>query len=343
MSLSVGIVGLPNSGKSTLFNALLSRQIAQVANYPFTTIEPNVGIVPVPDERLNKLSELIKPQVTTPASVEFIDIAGLIKGAHQGEGLGNQFLAKIREVSLIVHIVRVFTNPDVVHYYETIDPARDIEIVNLELELGEIRKPTLYVANVDEKQLGSEAASQLVSQTASRLGPAPSGAGLNSKSAGQLDSWQAVKLSGGQAVELIPICAKTEAELADFSEEEKKAYLKELGIMESGLDKLIKKAYEMLGLITFYTIKGGKEVRAWSLLKGKTALEAAEEVHTDMAKGFIKAEVISYQDLMDAGLSTEASAKAEGWQKAGELGKIRLEGHDYQIQDGDVIEFKFSA
>ena len=302
MALSVGIVGLPNSGKSTLFNALLARQIAQVANYPFTTIEPNVGIVPVPDERLKKLSELIRPQVTTPASVEFIDIAGLVKGAHQGEGLGNQFLAKIREVSLIVHIVRLFTNPDVSHYYETIDPIRDIEIVNLELELGEIKKPAIYVANVSEDQLAD----------------------------------------GKWPLEMIPICAKTEAELADFSEEERKAYLKELGISESGLDKLIKEAYECLGLITFYTIKGGKEVRAWSLKKGETALSAAREVHTDMAEGFVKAEVIPCQDLLNAGLSAEASAKVDSWQKAGELGKIHLEGRDYLVQDGDVIEFKFA-
>lgn len=293
MSLSVGIVGLPNAGKSTLFNALLSRQIAQVANYPFTTIEPNVGIVPVPDERLKKLSELVKPRLTTPASVEFIDIAGLIKNAHQGEGLGNQFLAKIREVSLIVHIVRLFTNPDVPHYYETIDPVRDVEIVNLELELGEIKKPAIYVANVSEDQLTDE-------------------------------KWPP---------EMIPICAKTEAELADFSEEERRAYLKELGIPESGLDKLIKEAYERLGLITFYTIKGGKEVRAWPLEKGETALSAAREVHTDMAEGFVKAEIIPFQDLLNSG----------SWQKAGELGKIRLEGRDYLVQDGEVVEFKFSA
>jgi len=301
MSLSIRIVGLPNAGKSTFFNALLSRQMAAVANFPFTTIEPNVGVVPVPDERLEKLSGLIKPQVTTPATVEFIDIAGLIKGAHQGEGLGNQFLAKIREVAIIVHIVRVFTNPDVIHYYESIDPQRDIEIVNIELELGGIKKPAIYVANVSEDQLSDK-------------------------------NWQPKVKVEGKEIELIPVCAKLEADLADFSAEEKRQYLEELGVEEGGLDKLIKKAYEELGLITFYTIKGGKELKAWSLPKGKTALDAAGEVHTDMAKGFVKAEVASFADLIGS----------DGWRQVGEAGKLRLEGRDYIIQDGDVVEFKFN-
>lgn len=302
MSLSIGIVGLPNAGKSTLFNALLARQIANCAPYPFCTIEPNVGIVPVPDERLEKLSQLIKPQVVTPATVEFIDIAGLIKGAHQGEGLGNQFLAKIREVAVIVHIVRVFTDPDVLHYYETIDPQRDIEIVNVELELGGIKKPAIYVANVSEDQLKDK-------------------------------NWTPKVKVGEKETELIPVCAKLEADLADFSEKEKRQYLKELGIDESGLDKLIKKTYEMLELLTFYTIKGGKELRAWSLLKGKIALEAAAEVHTDMAKGFIKAEVVSFEDLFNAG----------SWVRAAEAGKVKLEGKEYIMQEGDVVEFKFNV
>lgn len=301
MSLSIGIVGLPNAGKSTLFNALLSRQMAAVASFPFTTIEPNVGIVPVPDKRLEKLSQLIKPQVTTPTTVEFIDIAGLIKGAHQGEGLGNQFLAKIREVSIIVHIVRVFSNPDVVHYYETIDPKRDIEIVNLELELGGIKKPSIYVANVSEDQLSDK-------------------------------EWVPEAKIGEKKIELIPVCAKLEADLTDFSQQEKEQYLKELGIAESGLDKLIRKAYEMLGLITFYTIKGGKELRAWSLPRGKTALDAAGEVHTDMAKGFVKAEVVSYENFIESG----------GWKGAADVGKVRLEGRDYVVQENDIIEFMFS-
>ena len=276
--------------------------MAAVASFPFTTIEPNVGIVPVPDERLEKLSQLLKPKLTTPASVEFIDIAGLIKGAHQGEGLGNQFLAKIREVTLVVQVVRFFENPDVSHYYETLDPVRDIEIVDLELELGGIKKPTLYVLNVSENQL--------------KDGNLP----------------KEIKI-GQKEIELIPVCAKLEAELSDFAADERALYLKEMGIAESGLDKLVKKAYHKLGLITFYTIKGGKEVRAWSLPKGETAFDAAAEVHTDMAKGFIKAEVISFTDLDNLG----------AWLQAAQAGKMHLEGKDYPLRDGDVVEFKFNV
>lgn len=292
MSLSVGIVGLPNAGKSTLFNALLSRQVAAVAAYPFTTIEPHEGVVALPDERLEKLSEIVKPEKTTPATVNFIDIAGLVKDAHKGEGLGNQFLAKIKEVDAVVQVVRAFEDPDVPHYYQTVDPQRDIEIVNLELELAEIKKPTIYVLNTDEKSITSS----------------PSITG-------------------------IAICAKLEMELGELTPEERKEYLVQLGIKESGLEKLIREAYKILGLITFYTIKGGKEVRAWSLESGFTALEAADKVHTDFAKNFVKAEVIFFPDLVAAG----------SWKTAQEKGKVRLEGKDYQVQDGDVIEFKVGA
>jgi len=265
MSLSVGIVGLPNSGKSTLFNSLLKRQVANVAAYPFTTIEPNVGVVEVPDERLKKLAEIIKPEKVTPAVVKFIDIAGLVKNAHKGEGLGNQFLAKIREVEAIIHIIRAFKDESVSHYYGSIDSQRDKEIVDLELELGEIKKPTLYVINQDK------VASQ--------------------------EGYLVVNAKAGE-----------------------------------GVDELIKEAYRLLGLITFYTIKGGKEVRAWSLKEGSTAFDAAEKVHTDMAKGFIKAEVIGFDELVTVG----------EWQTAKNKGKVRLEGRDYQVRDDDVIEFKFS-
>lgn len=305
MALSVGIVGLPNSGKSTLFNALLGRQMAEVGEYPFTTIKPHEGVVAVPDGKLGDLGNLgdLREAKIIPATVTFIDIAGLVKDAHKGEGLGNQFLAKIREVDAVCQVVRVFENSNVAHYYGSIDPGRDIEIVNLELELGEIKKPAIYVANVDEKQLTVNRKSLIVNSQ-KELG-----------------------------IEAIPICAKLEAELSEFSPEERWTYLKELGIEESGLDKLIKKAYALLGLITFYTIKGGKEVRAWSLIKGKTAPEAAEEVHTDMAKGFIKAEVIEADELIEIG----------SWKKAQEQGKIRIEGRDYQIKDGEVVEFKFNS
>ena len=282
MSLSVGIVGLPNSGKSTLFNALLKRQIANVAAYPFTTIEPNVGIVEVPDERLKALSRIITDEKridteikVVPATVTFIDIAGLVKDAHKGEGLGNQFLAKIREVNAIIHIIRGFDEPSVSHYYGSIDPQRDKEIVDLELELGGIKKPTLYVINVSSI----------------------------------LDSQFSILNS-------LVVNAKT----------------------GEGVGDLIKKAYELLELITFYTIKGGKETTAWSIKKGSNALEAAEKVHTDMAKGFIKAEVINIDDLLKSGLP----AQAGGWTQAKSLGKIKLEGREYLVEDGDVIEFKFS-
>lgn len=299
MNLAVGIVGLPNSGKSTLFNALLLRQVAAVAAYPFTTIEPHEGVVAVPDEKLEKLSEIIKPEKTTRATVTFIDIAGLVKDAHKGEGLGNQFLAKIREVEAIVQVVRTFENPDVPHYYQTIDPQRDIEIVNLELELEGIKKPTIYVVNVDERGI-----------------------------TGNTSTTGITGIVGNQPV--VNVCAKLEAELADLTPQERGEYLKELGIEESGLEKLIKEAYKLLGLITFYTIKGGKEVRALSLRAGSTALEAAEKVHTDFAKNFIKAEVISVSELIAYG----------SWHMAKEKGKVRLEGRDYEVKDGDVVEFK---
>ncbi|HUV43082.1 MAG TPA: DUF933 domain-containing protein [Patescibacteria group bacterium] len=266
-SLQVGIVGLPNSGKSTLFNTLLKKQVANVASYPFTTIEPNIGVVEVPDERLAKLALIIKPEKVIPAVVKFIDIAGLVKNAHQGEGLGNQFLAKIREVDAVVHIIRAFKDDSVSHYYGSIDPQRDKEIIDLELELGEIKKPTLYVINVDD--FDSDNGNDLV---------------INAKTG-------------------------------------------------KGVNELIKKTYELLDLITFYTVKGNKEVTAWSLKKGLTAFVAAEKVHTDMAKGFIKAEVVGFADLI----------AASSWLGAKSKGKVRLEGRDYLVKDGDVIEFKFNV
>lgn len=321
MSLSVGIVGLPNSGKSTLFNALLSRQIAQVAEYPFTTIEPNTGVVEVPDERLDVLSRIITDEKrlprtewyrgidteikVVPAAINFIDIAGLVKGAHQGEGLGNKFLSHIREVDAIVQVLRVFENPNVAHVSGKIDPVEDAGIVNLELELAEINKPEIYVLNMDEKQLTSNSANELIQKLSSHL-------------VIQSSSY------------LISVCAKLEADLSELSEEERKEYLKELGVEQSGLDKLIKAAYKLLDLITFFTIKGGKQIQAWPIRRGETALRAAGTVHTDFAQGFIKAEVISFEDLVGAG----------GWRKAQELGKTRFEGKDYEVRDGEVIEFK---
>ncbi|MFZ5932756.1 MAG: redox-regulated ATPase YchF [Patescibacteria group bacterium] len=303
MSLSVGIVGLPNAGKSTLFNALVQRRLAETAPRPFTTINPHEAVVSLPDEKLSKLSELVKPEKTVPASVTFIDIAGLVKGAHQGEGLGNQFLGHIREVNAIAHVVRVFEDANIPHVHGLVDPKEDIAVVNLELELGGIKKPTLFVLNLGENQLGR--VDELVGQVKSAVGEAP----------------------------IVAIPTKLEEEAIDLSLAEKKEILAAYGETEMGIERLIRKAYELLDLITFYTIKGGKEVHAWSIKRGASAIEAAGEVHSDFAKNFIKAEVINVDELLESG----------GWKDAKEKGKIRLEGRDYVVCDKDVIEFKVSA
>ena len=312
MSLSVGIVGLPNAGKSTLFNALVARRLAETAARPFTTIEPHEAVVSVPDKNLEELSRLISPDETVYANVvTFIDIAGLVRGAHKGEGLGNQFLAKIREVDAIIHVVRAFSDPNVSHQHAIHEPGtleqigEDIEIVNLELELGEIKdKPMIYVLNVSESDLTQRSKIEnLVGKVKEKYG------------------------------EALIISAKIEEDLMDLNAVERRDYLRELGVFESGLEKLIKKSYELLELITFYTIKGGKEVHAWSIKKGSSAYESAGVVHTDFAKGFIKAEVISVNDLLESG----------GWHAAKEKGKVRLEGKDYIVSDKDVIEFKVAS
>lgn len=300
MSLTVGIVGLPNVGKSTLFNALAQRRLAETAPRPFTTINPHEAVVAVPNEKLEKLSQLVSPESTVPATVTFIDIAGLVKGANQGEGLGNQFLGNIREVDALAHVVRVFTDADVPHVHAKVDPVYDIEIVNIELELGGITKPTIYVLNVGEGQLGK--VGEIVGEIKKVTGDSP----------------------------VIEVPTKLEEEAIDFSSDERRKILAEYGEGELGIERLIKQAYQLLGLITFYTIKGGKEVRAWSIKEGGTAIEAAGEVHTDFAKGFIKAEIINVEELLKIG----------GWKEAGHLGKLRLEGRDYVVQHEDVIEFK---
>ena len=302
MNLSVGIVGLPNSGKSTLFNALLKRQIAQVGEYPYTTIEPNVGVVEVPDERLEKISKATKIEKIVPAAVTFIDIAGLIQGAHKGEGLGNQFLAKIREVDVIVHVVRAFENPNVSHPHGKIDPKEDIEVVNLELEMADIKKPTIYVLNVSEADLKSSSMIQII---------------------------ELIKVNYG--AQALLISAKLEAELSELSDAEQNAYLKELGIKKTGLDQVILESFKLLDLITFFTIVGAKQVQAWPIKRGKTAIEAAEIVHSDFARGFIVAEVINWKNLVETG----------SWHVAKEKGLVKTAGRDEVIEDGQVVEFKF--
>ena len=323
MSLSVGIVGLPNVGKSTLFNALLKKQQAYVANFPFATIEPNVGVVPVPDERLSKLAEIYNAPIV-PATVEFVDIAGLIAGAHKGEGLGNKFLSHIREVDAICHVVRVFKNTDIIKE-GSVDPKSDFETVKTELDLADLemkekhegkknanvdelplfsKKPILVVLNVDEEDL---------------------------KNAKELEEKYAGEL-GVDANQTVAICAKVESELAELSQEEQIEYLKELGVEESGLEKLIKRAFKTLGLMTFLTA-GEKEARAWTITEGMKAPDAAGVIHTDFTKHFIKADVVNYQDFVEVG----------GWKAARELGKVRSEGREYVMKDGDVVDFKIGS
>ena len=309
--LSVGIVGLPNAGKSTLFNALARSRLAETAVRPFTTIEPHEAVVAVPDKDLESLSKLVKPEKTVPASVTFIDIAGLVKGAHKGEGLGNQFLAKIREVDAIIHVVRAFINPDVFREESSHDESsfeqivNDIEIVNIELELGEVsKKPVIYVLNVDEYALNDAKTQSLVNRVKEKF-----------------------------KEEAAAISARLEEELIDLEKEEGQDYLMELGIEKTGLELLIQKAYQLLDLITFYTIKGGEEVHAWSIKRGASALDAAEKVHTDFARNFIKAEVVGITELLEIG----------SWKQAKDKGKVRLEGKNYTLQNKDVIEFKTNA
>lgn len=363
--LKVGIVGLPNVGKSTLFNALLKKQQAYVANFPFATIEPNVGIVPVPDERLQKLAEVTKnsenmdnlpPEI--PATVEFLDIAGLVAGAHKGEGLGNKFLSHIREVNAICHVIRDFKDENIVKE-QSVDPKKDFDTIETELKLADLQtlekqkdpgntpdkalrkrwdvivrlreavskgmnakdvellddeerkiakelslltlKPTLVVINVDEDELKD------IEEIEERI-------------AGDLS------LKGSQ---VIGICAKVEAQLADLDSTDQKAYLKDLGVKETGLERLIRKAFKTLGLITFLTA-GEKEVRAWTIKKGENAKEASGAIHSDFMDKFIKADVCSFEDFTKAG----------GWKEAREKGKVRSEGKDYIVKDGDVVLFK---
>lgn len=365
--LQAGIVGLPNVGKSTLFNALTAQEAALAANYPFATIEPNVGVVPVPDERLKILVDLVKAQKEVPATVEFVDIAGLVRGASKGEGLGNQFLANIRETDAVIQVVRCFEDENIVHVEGSVDPIRDIETIQIELALADLgsiekrrdkaqraakagdkvakaeleiiekvypvleegkpvrsvnlseeekqivktfflltSKPTVYAANVDENSLANPDVNPHVVKVK--------------------------EYAAKENSEVVIICAKLEAELVQLSPEERIEFLKDVGVESSGVDRLIQAAYKMLGLMSYLTA-GEKEVRAWTIPVGTKAPQAAGVIHSDIERGFIRAEIISYQDLVRCG-----SRKA-----AAEQGLARLEGKEYIMQDGDVVDFRFNV
>jgi ribosome-binding ATPase len=364
MNLSVGIVGLPNVGKSTLFNALLKKQQALAANYPFATIEPNVGVVPVPDERLQKLAELTRDEEKMSglppiknALIEFVDIAGLVKGASEGAGLGNKFLSHIREVSVIAHVVRAFVDENVIREGSS-DPENDYAVIQTELLLADLQSAQHHEARIKhpgEKALYKRIISDIEAGIPVRemrfseddLELIKSNFFLTAKSELIVlnvseDEYTETKIPSlisryAKLLQIpeskfVVICAKMEAELAALDPQEQKAYLLDLGLTASGLERLIQKAYELLGLQSFLTA-GEKEVRAWTVRRGANAVEAAGEIHTDFMKKFIKAEVVSFDDYVTTG----------GRKKAAELGKARLEGKEYIVQDGDVIEFKIGA
>lgn len=353
MSLSIGIVGLPNVGKSTLFNALLKKQQAFVANYPFATIEPNIGVVPVPDSRLEALAQIVNSQSSivppkVPATVSFVDIAGLVKGAAEGEGLGNKFLSHIREADAICQVVRYFKDDNVVRSGSSTDAKNDFEVVNTELILADLQ--TLENQKEPKKSPAKEdllrwSAVQKL-KTVLNAGKLAKDVDLHEEEKEAAKSLQLLTMKPMFIVanvdeetlkenfpeDTIAVSAKIESELSELSQEEQKDYLKTLGVEESGLERIIKEGYKILNLISFLTA-GEKEVRAWTIKKGANAISAAGVIHTDFMKKFIKAEVISFDDFV----------QFNGWKGAREHGKALLEGKDYIMQDGDVVEFKIGA
>lgn len=346
MSLKVGIVGLPNVGKSTLFNALLKRQQALVANYPFATIEPNVGVVEVPDERLKVLAKLSSSQKIVPATVEFVDIAGLVAGAATGAGLGNKFLTHIREVDVILQVLRDFKDTEIVKE-GSVNPTQDYDVIETELVLKDLETVTRVKDSKDLRQKGMEKRKTVVDKLFEGLNTGKSARDILTAEELQL-VYDLFLLTSKKEIKVfnvseddprlnnddgnLYICAKVESELSSLSDEDAKSYLKELGIKESGLDKLIKKAYETLGLISFLTT-GEMESRAWTITKGTKAPQAAAVIHTDFEKKFIKAKVCDYDNFVANG----------GWKEAAEKGKVRFEGKEYEMSDGDVVEFMVGA